>query len=1041
MGKLRSLVPVGKDAVEAAIAAKRVIDARFMEERSNRLIKQPKDGQDGKDGLNGVSIKSIDLADSGDYYGLKIALSDGDVKSFRIDRPADGKDGLDGKNGERGRDGINGKDGAAGRDGKDGRRGEKGLAGHDGFTPRVEFRQTSEGLQVRVQNAPNSWGAWEEALNIYHLAQVIAQYIPRGGGGSGGGGSPVAVQDDGTPVVSAVATLNFGEGLSVVDDGSNKVTVSADGSGHVIQDEGVDLPQRDKLNFVGSAVTVTDDSGNDASVVTIDAISGITVQDNGVTIDSDVTSVSFDDNLSVTDLGGGAVSVNGTGSVPTYIEDFERFNDVTGELGNPYFGTWTKLVDSIGDPNALAFNPWGGNDDTYNSPSSDSVPGNRHFGWYSSGTGKSWSYRLDVVVPPNAQALTITMDAWLTWSRFNNTTNNGRYEAITATVTGLSSVRKTFDNRDFDGVTYNATQWYERDDFTADTASRRAWEFILSSVTPGDTISLTISGNFSAGNSIPVDFPGPDTLTTGDQKNLNIAIDNITFDFGGEPEVERGTVEGSTLYWDTVKWAENTAFRWVNGLLVLDAGDSGAHAITINVQESSGDAISVNNVNDVQVAYINTGSSEQGLLSLYDDSGDRWVDLSGGSESRINQLRVGGTVSGTLNDWLLTVEGGAGDDQLIRARRGNALGGVWDLQAGSGAVTMWFENQSYVKKSFITAQSNTEEIWYGVGANRNDYSFRILTSKDVEISRTTDSTSVDSGALQILGGAGIAKSLYVGTYFQVGSFNKQSQDQVSLETGDNQYARLDRAGKNGANTAGGWALRQSSVYDRALYCTGNDSVFSFAIGEYKTNSGELQVRNDQVAVAGSFSVGRNNSRVVSGSNSDEDRFIRIGESSQNAAWEAEDDVDGRDVYIRTQSGGAHTSNDPRGADIRLEPGVAGSGGAGRDGRVVLNGPTVVSSGVLLSSEDVTGAGGSPDVTADGSKSVYFLDGSADTCTLALDATPSGGQFYKINCVDSTNTCTIDRNGSTIDGLSSDLILVAGETADLIYSETYGWRIV
>lgn len=40
-------------------------------------------------------------------------------------------------------------------------------------------------------------------------------------------------------------------------------------AGHVIEDEGTPLTQRKNLNFVGSSVTVTDDSGNDASIVTI----------------------------------------------------------------------------------------------------------------------------------------------------------------------------------------------------------------------------------------------------------------------------------------------------------------------------------------------------------------------------------------------------------------------------------------------------------------------------------------------------------------------------------------------------------------------------------------------------------------------------------------------------------------------------------------------------------------------------------------------------------------------------------------------------
>lgn len=40
-------------------------------------------------------------------------------------------------------------------------------------------------------------------------------------------------------------------------------------SGHVIQDEGVDLAQRPRLNFTGAGVTVTDDAVNNRTNVTI----------------------------------------------------------------------------------------------------------------------------------------------------------------------------------------------------------------------------------------------------------------------------------------------------------------------------------------------------------------------------------------------------------------------------------------------------------------------------------------------------------------------------------------------------------------------------------------------------------------------------------------------------------------------------------------------------------------------------------------------------------------------------------------------------
>ncbi len=73
--------------------------------------------------------------------------------------------------------------------------------------------------------------------------------------------------------------------------------IGGEGGGHTIQDEGISLTQRTNLNFVGAGVTVTDDSGNDATVVTVGGGSG-TVTDfvftdgsgfNGTVADSTTT--------------------------------------------------------------------------------------------------------------------------------------------------------------------------------------------------------------------------------------------------------------------------------------------------------------------------------------------------------------------------------------------------------------------------------------------------------------------------------------------------------------------------------------------------------------------------------------------------------------------------------------------------------------------------------------------------------------------------------------------------------------------------------
>lgn len=59
--------------------------------------------------------------------------------------------------------------------------------------------------------------------------------------------------------------LYYGDGTTV-----GGVAVGA-GGGHTIEDEGTPLTQRTNLNFVGGGVTVTDDSGNDRTIVTVPA--------------------------------------------------------------------------------------------------------------------------------------------------------------------------------------------------------------------------------------------------------------------------------------------------------------------------------------------------------------------------------------------------------------------------------------------------------------------------------------------------------------------------------------------------------------------------------------------------------------------------------------------------------------------------------------------------------------------------------------------------------------------------------------------------
>ncbi len=88
------------------------------------------------------------------------------------------------------------------------------------------------------------------------------------------------------PVLLRNSYLNFGgetigsDGYGIRDNSGTLQFKNSAGSwtnfgsgsgsaGHTIEDEGTPLTARTKLNFVGAGVTVTDDAGDDATVVTI----------------------------------------------------------------------------------------------------------------------------------------------------------------------------------------------------------------------------------------------------------------------------------------------------------------------------------------------------------------------------------------------------------------------------------------------------------------------------------------------------------------------------------------------------------------------------------------------------------------------------------------------------------------------------------------------------------------------------------------------------------------------------------------------------
>ena len=91
----------------------------------------------------------------------------------------------------------------------------------------------------------------------------------------------VNIFDGATFKVSGTA-LNFGDGLLVKVTGTTAYIDWTGTYGHVLQDEGTDLAQRTKINFVGAGVTATDNvSGTVVTILGMTGTYGHQIQDDG----------------------------------------------------------------------------------------------------------------------------------------------------------------------------------------------------------------------------------------------------------------------------------------------------------------------------------------------------------------------------------------------------------------------------------------------------------------------------------------------------------------------------------------------------------------------------------------------------------------------------------------------------------------------------------------------------------------------------------------------------------------------------------------
>jgi hypothetical protein len=196
------------------------------------------------EGPQGIQGEKGDKGEKGDSPDQELIIKKiTDILSKRIRQPRDGKDAIVNYDYIIGeilsilpipKDGVDGKDGKNGKDGSP---------------------DTPNQIVSKINQATDQI----EAKHIKDLPNAVERIVEVRGMGF------------------TETQLKAGSNITVGKDSSGAWVITSTGGtggGHTIQDEGVDLTQRTKLNFVGAGVTVTDDSGNDATVVTISTSSG-----------------------------------------------------------------------------------------------------------------------------------------------------------------------------------------------------------------------------------------------------------------------------------------------------------------------------------------------------------------------------------------------------------------------------------------------------------------------------------------------------------------------------------------------------------------------------------------------------------------------------------------------------------------------------------------------------------------------------------------------------------------------------------------------
>lgn len=342
------------DNIEAASSASAVKLGEISQNTEAQIIQLQKTTSELAEPLNQIAENTKSVGETMKEQTEPISKMAAFLSEMRGDKGETGEKGNKGETGEKGEkgDSIKGDKGETGSKGDVGEKGEQGETGAQGVQgAKGDKGDTGQNGKDGVDGV-NA----DEATIIQNVTTTVTDQLNTE---MDSVRKYVQKQGSRTYAMSELSDTHSatpGQTMVKQADGSWAPATGGSGSGHVIQDEGVSLTTRGKLNFVGAGVTVTDGgAGPDSTIVTIttgagsgDMILASTQTNSGLKTFLDTTFGLRNVANTITSLFTNAATVARTWTFPDKNGTVAMTSDITGTNSGTNTGDQTSIVGITG---------------------------------------------------------------------------------------------------------------------------------------------------------------------------------------------------------------------------------------------------------------------------------------------------------------------------------------------------------------------------------------------------------------------------------------------------------------------------------------------------------------------------------------------------------------------------------------------------------------------------------------------------------------------------------------------------------------------